>query len=480
MTALRRLFTNAAVMYANEGLLLLGTLLVSLRIIDYLGPERFGLYSTVLAFLTLFKLFTESSGVDDLLISDLAVSPPTPGRLSAYASTGILLRIALGATAYALALTVAWFLYGRTEVFGLVALLGAGMLFSFNRRKSPLILHEILTGKRLAPELATFAVSAAVLGGKLALIAARAPLALFVLADLLLILGLSAAFLALAAGRKRILLSLRAFDPALAREIFIRSLPVSLSGAFVLIFMRIDQIMLSKMRGMEEVGYYGVSVLLVEGWSFVPMVAAALFLPLFARHRGSPRMALLLRLCFRATAWGALAVIAATTLFGGDLLRLLWGERYLASGPSLQVLVWCLLFMWTGGLHGPIIISHGLQRYIPPIVIAQAAVNVVLNLVLIPSHGAAGASLATCVSFAFGFALAFAIPATRFIAAATWKETLPPLLLGLLLFPSWPGLPRLVDPRFGLPAVVVVMAVLGGWSLRQARRGFPGLGGAPA
>jgi O-antigen/teichoic acid export membrane protein len=342
------------------------------------------------------------------------------------------------------------------------------MLFSFNKRKNPFILSNVISEKRFVPELITFLVTGTVLIVKLTLAIAGAPLWTFVLSDLTLILGQSIAFLIVGLRSGHFVIHLRNFRWDLARDLFRRSLPISVSGLFVMVFMRIDQIMLSKMIGMEAVGIYSVAVLLVEAPNVVIMIAATLLLPIFSRLRGDQKMATILSVSFRTAAWGSLIIVTLYSLFGDQILRILWGEQYIAALMPLKVLAWSALFMWVGGLHGPIMVAFNLVKYAPILVLFQATVNVLLNFLLIPKFGPTGAAAATGLSYLSGFMFGLAFKDLRFFVKSTWREILPLTIFVAIFVVPWPFLPP--------PKVAIVVPVLMGgtsllalFSIRQVR-----------
>jgi O-antigen/teichoic acid export membrane protein len=445
---------------------MIAMILVNLKIISYLGPEMFGVYSTVLAFTSFFKIFTEASGVDDVLITDTADGESSQEDFDSRLTTAILLRLILGVGAFSLATTISLAMRYDMRTYSLIVLLSLGMLFSFNKRKNPFIIRYIVSEKRFIPELITFLVTGTILIVKLALAITGAPLWSFVLSDLTLIFGLSTAFLTVALRSGHFAIRLRNFRWDLARELFRRSLPISISGMFVMVFMRIDQIMLSKMIGMEAVGIYSVAVLLVEGPNVIIMIAATLLLPIFSRLRGNQMMSAILSLSFRATAWGSLILVTLYSLFGEYILRALWGEQYIASLMPLKVLAWSALFMWVGGLHGPIMVAFDLTRYAPILVSFQASVNVLLNFLLIPKHGPTGAAAATCLSYLSGFLFALAFKNLRFFVKSSWREILPLTLFIAPFILPWPFLPP-PKPVLVIPVLMGATLVLGLLSIRQ-------------
>ena len=76
----------------------------------------------------------------------------------------------------------------------------------------------------------------------------------------------------------------------------------------------------------------------------------------------------------------------------------MFGERYHGSGTILALLSLGYYCNAALGFNGLTLRVYGLVRYVVVISAIAAAVNVALNLVLIPLHGAIGAGIATAVT----------------------------------------------------------------------------------
>ena len=434
-STVKRFASNALFLYSNQILLTIGSFLVALKVIDYLGPVQYGIYSTVLAFASFFGMLTISTGIDDLVISDLSAEDTRTSSMESYLATAFYLRIGLGAAAFLLVILTSALVGYENPVRGLILLYSVGMLFAFHTRNSLLATDYIVSEQRLVPELVVFTVTSAVLLGKYIFTVVRAPLAWFVGADVALAAGISLTFLLVSVARRKITLSPRYFNPDVARTLLRRALPISISALLVSIFLRVDQVMLSRMLGMKEVGLYSVAVRLVEAANFVPVLAASLLLPVYSRFRESTRRDDLLRLSFRAASWTSLLLVAGFSLFGRDLLILLWEDRFLGSLIPLQILSWSALFVFMGTLNGAMSVAFDLQKYNLAFIAIQSVLNVILNWTLIPVYGPAGAAASTTFTYGLGFVIMFAFPAMRFIAKQAWREALPlTAAVGILLF----------------------------------------------
>jgi O-antigen/teichoic acid export membrane protein len=77
----------------------------------------------------------------------------------------------------------------------------------------------------------------------------------------------------------------------------------------------------------------------------------------------------------------------------------MFGARYASSGPILALLSLGYYFSAALGFNGLTLRVFGLVKYTVVISLLAAALNVALNLFLIPAHGATGAGIATCATF---------------------------------------------------------------------------------
>jgi PST family polysaccharide transporter len=111
-------------------------------------------------------------------------------------------------------------------------------------------------------------------------------------------------------------------------------------------------------------------------------------------------------------------IFALTTqLIAEDVVRVIFGDAYLAAAPVLALHVWAGVFVFTRALISRWLIAEDLIRISLWSHGAGALANVLLNLWLIPPYGAQGAAIATLVSYGVAGWVAFVIPrSTRVVA----------------------------------------------------------------
>jgi O-antigen/teichoic acid export membrane protein len=97
-------------------------------------------------------------------------------------------------------------------------------------------------------------------------------------------------------------------------------------------------------------------------------------------------------------AWIGLAVAVVTTLSASWAVPIIYGPSYAETAAVLSVQIWAGVAVSMSFVHSKWLLSEGLQKYGLVYTLAGACVNVALNLVLIPRHGAVGAAWATLIT----------------------------------------------------------------------------------
>jgi polysaccharide transporter, PST family len=187
--------------------------------------------------------------------------------------------------------------------------------------------------------------------------------------------------------------------------------PLIFSGFAILIFMKIDQIMLGQMIGNTEVGVYSAAVRISEIWYFIPTTIVSSVAPsIYAAKEESEslyykRIGQLLRLlgCI------AIAISVPMTFLSGNIITAMFGSGYAEAGPILAVHIWTSLFVFMGVATSPWFIAEGLNNISLGKTLLGAILNIILNFLLIPEYKGLGAAIATIVSQAVAAFLSNAI-----------------------------------------------------------------------
>ena len=183
-----------------------------------------------------------------------------------------------------------------------------------------------------------------------------------------------------------------------------QSLPLLLSGAVIMLYMRIDQLMLGYMVGDKEVGIYSAALRLSEAWYFVGLTILGVYFPKFLQVRKEYGENLYLQNIVkigRFVVWGAFFLAIVTTLLSDWIIQIFYGNDFVESAEVLVVSIWAVIFVYMGTISSQMFVANGQQMLQLYRSIFALLINVVLNYLLIPLYGACGAAIALLVAQVF-------------------------------------------------------------------------------
>lgn len=406
----------------RAGRLLLGAL-VGLLVARHLGPERLGSLSYCVTLVTLLG-FIPGLGLEAILKRDLLKAPERTAELLA---SGLVLRAtagAVGAAAVVVAARLGWGVAGEERE--LLTVLAVLLL------QPALFLPEVWLQAQLraqwvaAGQIGALAVASAV---RLWLIATEAGLLAFagvIVGEMLL--G-SVVFFA-AARRAGLQLPLVAARVATMRRLVAEAWPLMFASLAVLVYMKIDEVMLRHLAGPAAVGVYAAAVKLSELWYFLPVAMGSSVLPalLRAQQQGAEEYARRQQQYYDLSAALAYGVSVPMAIAAPWIVSLAYGPEFAAAGPILAVHIWASIFVFLGVARGQWLVNAGQQRFILAATGGGAVINVGLNLAFIPRWGGLGAAWATVIAYGCAAWLSsYLHPAVRATAASQTRALLIPL-----------------------------------------------------
>jgi O-antigen/teichoic acid export membrane protein len=187
-------------------------------------------------------------------------------------------------------------------------------------------------------------------------------------------------------------------DLVLLKELLKFSLPLVFGGMAYWGLTTIDRLFLSSLSGFEELGVYAVSVTLASSVTVVSMVFSNLWHPVLYRwvKEGVEPSKIVSVIEYMALAvafiWGLVGILS-------PLIPWFLPEDYKATEYLVIACVAMPLFYMFGQATG---VGIGIKRksnYAMLASVLALLANVGLNFILVPNHGAAGAAVATLISF---------------------------------------------------------------------------------
>jgi O-antigen/teichoic acid export membrane protein len=198
------------------------------------------------------------------------------------------------------------------------------------------------------------------------------------------------------------------YDPKLLRRLFVLGLPIVLAATIGVFLTYIDTFFLTIYRTLEEVGLYNVALPTAGLMWFFSNIIYAVMLPVSSEMNARKQLDLLRDGIGQAYLYllAVLAPFAAILLLFPDLiLNALFGAQYIPAATAMQLLVIGGLFYTFANLNMSIIIGLGKPNLMLWGLGAAAAVNVVLDILLIPRYGIEGTAFATLIAFIILFAV---------------------------------------------------------------------------
>ncbi len=196
---------------------------------------------------------------------------------------------------------------------------------------------------------------------------------------------------------------------------------------------RIDAVLLAALAGAAAAGRYAAAYRLLETVIFVAWTVARSVYPVMASSSDARRV--------RRAAERGVVVLASVFLpynallwcRGADVMALLYGDSFpVGDGALLAWLAPAPLLFGVGYLAAYVLMSSGPNARVLLGSCGALAINVVLNVLLIPTHGPVAAAAATTISYAAQVVLLYPAASRRVGRPALLGPLLPSLVASLL------------------------------------------------
>jgi PST family polysaccharide transporter len=185
-----------------------------------------------------------------------------------------------------------------------------------------------------------------------------------------------------------------------AVELLKQSWPVLFSGMAIMVYMRIDVIMLEAMQGARAVGIYATATRISEVWYFVSTAIVSSVSPAIIQSVDNPRIYYArIQQLFSLMSLISLVIGSCIALSSKLIIHLLYTDAFSAAAPVLAIHVWASIFVFLGVAQSPWDLSQNLLKLSFYRTLSGAVANISLNLVLIPKYAALGAAVATVASY---------------------------------------------------------------------------------
>ena len=226
--------------------------------------------------------------------------------------------------------------------------------------------------------------------------------------------------------------------------LFRESLPLALNNIFILVYFRVDILMLEFFgQSMASIGWYGAGVRLIDAVGMLPGMISLGMMPVLSSLAGRDPAAMRRLYAQGQSLLLILGIPAAVGLYAlrQEVVLFVFGEQF---APTAQAFVWLapvLAMLFLNYMQLKMLTVLGRQRLCAWSTGLCVLVNIGLNLVLIPRYGYVGAAAATLATEAVllllcGLFLHRLVHGTGQLLRQTWR---PALAAGIMWLALWAG-----------------------------------------
>ena len=265
---------------------------------------------------------------------------------------------------------------------------------------------------------------------------------------------------------------------AFLRALISPAMTFAFGNSLGLLGMHMNTIMLSLMAPVLVVGYFTAGMKLIEGMILVPVLFGQFYMPQIAASLESSREEGIapfhgpFRLLFALTIPAGVGLL----LFPEFVVNLLFGAEFRETVPVLRILALFYLIYSADAQLSMILRAAGLQDKDLRILAVNPAVNLLVNLALIPSMGGRGVALGLLSGGLCTVTLRYRCIA-RELGSPKWHSFISPLMLwslltgtGIVLLAA--GLPGWAQVSLYCVLALAMFARVAGWYPKASGAGL--------
>lgn len=391
--SIKKVLGNTGWLISDKIIRMVTGLFVAAWVARYLGPDQYGLLNLSLALVALVGVLS-NFGLQEIIIRNIVKNPEKRDDLL---GTAFVIKAVVGILVFFISILITYLIRPADSLSHiLVIIIAAGPIFqSFD-------VIEFYFKSQVEAKYSVIAKSISFLiinVLKVILIIIEAPLVAFafaVLADILL----GSASLVAAYKLSGKFIRKWKMNFAQAKEFLAEGYLLAISAIAILIYMRIDQIMIGQLIGDKEVGLYSAAVKLSDVWYVIPLALIQSVAPVLVKsyNENIEKYNYRLQKLFNLLTLIGLLIAVPTSFLSGWIVEIVFGGAYSNSSTIFAIHIWSIIFVGWGLLRYHILIFEKLVYITMIASLFGAVANVIINYFLIPLYKGEGAAIATLLS----------------------------------------------------------------------------------
>jgi O-antigen/teichoic acid export membrane protein len=386
-----RTLRNSVLVVGARALAKLGVFVVVVLLLRNLGSERYGRFAAMVVYVTLVGVVADL-GLQTIFIRDVARDRRLFTR---YLANLLSARLLLSIVALALLAAVLRLL---SPVLFPYTLAGFALLLTTSY-SSLLRAVFYIRGRLLYEAIAIVVEALLLLGLTVFAINRRASwdAFLWVYAASYLFTCLFAFGVLRWRWRERIIVR---FEADFVRGLLVAGLPLALGFTITTIYAQLDVVLLQLFKGFQMVGWYSAANRFIDAVAWIPQSAMGAIFPALSMLSAGERrhLAFAYEKSYKMLAVIALPLAVGIAITADSLVHLAAPHGFEQSIPALRILAPSVALLFVNNAFIYTLTAMNRQLDFTRLSLATLAVNVVLNLILIPPYGYLGAAAASTLT----------------------------------------------------------------------------------
>ncbi|PSL47322.1 PST family polysaccharide transporter [Chitinophaga niastensis] len=391
---MHKIFENSGWLLVDKLSKLFPGIIIMALIARHLGPAAFGVWSYAIALTTIIGSFA-LLGMDKIAVKELLNNE---GKQPSIVATLIFMRIAAGIISMIISVSIIVFTKKQQPAYlyctifsALNIILQSFDVFDYFYQADNNVKKVII------PKVAVFIAFCII---KLVFVLLNGALIVFLWLSLIELL---VTYLIILAGYRHHYMStfISNLDFTLGKALLIQGWPLLFSNLVVVLFVKIDLLLLDVLGSAAQVGEYVVAARISELWYAIPVVISTAVLPGLIHKKNANKDAYLgsVEKCLRLSFWISLSISITVMLMANIIIPFLYGSKYASASLILMIHIWASIPVFLCSVFVQYLIIEGRYKISLYGNIIGLIINVGLNLLLIRPYGGVGAAIATVIAY---------------------------------------------------------------------------------
>lgn len=392
MISINRSLKNLTAIFLGDVFVKFTGMITAIVLARYLGPEDYGKYAFVISFVLIFAVFSDF-GLNELTIRDVAIDHSLAPQ---YFTSSLISKFIFSCLSIVFLILLAYLMGFPEEIILYIIVFSISILFltltnsissMFKAFEQMEYVSVIMFINSIA--LLVFILTLVYFNGSLLQIIFSRVLALFI--------GFIIGF---------IILTKKALKPdflinlSFIKRLVVNAFPFLTVVIFHVLYLNVDIILLSKIKGVIHVGWYTAAANdIFFGLHIIPATISTIIYPIFSRHytesierfRNSCNFAIKILILL------GVPISVGIFILAPQIIHFIFGPRYENSIAVLQIFALSISFVFARDPLGLGLAVTGKIKTLMWLNASFLVLNIILNILLIPFYAEIGAAIASVI-----------------------------------------------------------------------------------